>query len=63
MSRTPTGAQAGLTNSSRSYGYAYSVGSIPMLMTHGQTLIEQPEFLERLVVEGGLAADSPCTWT
>src|SRR5215211_3009865 len=34
--------------------YAYSVGSIPMLMTHGQTLLEQPEFLERLVVEGGL---------
>ncbi len=34
--------------------YAISVGSIPMLMTHGQTLIEQPEFLERLVVEGGL---------
>jgi hypothetical protein len=34
--------------------YAYSVGSIPMLMTHGQTLIEQPGFLERLVVEGGL---------
>ncbi len=34
--------------------YAYSVGSIPMLMTHGQTLIEHPEFLERLVVEGGL---------
>ncbi|MDQ6764911.1 MAG: hypothetical protein M3Z22_02260 [Verrucomicrobiota bacterium] len=34
--------------------YAYSVGSIPMLMTHGQTLIERPEFLERLVVEGGL---------
>ncbi|MBA2241866.1 MAG: hypothetical protein H0W04_03105 [Chthoniobacterales bacterium] len=34
--------------------YAYSVGSIPMLMTHGQTLIEQPRFLERLVVEGGL---------
>ena len=25
-----------------------------MLMTHGQTLIEQPGFLERLVVEGGL---------
>src|SRR6476659_2180936 len=25
-----------------------------MLMTHGQTLIEHPEFLERLVVEGGL---------
>ncbi|MDQ6622597.1 MAG: hypothetical protein M3Y86_03825, partial [Verrucomicrobiota bacterium] len=34
--------------------YAYSVGSIPMLMTHGQTLIEHPEFLERLVLEGGL---------
>ena len=34
--------------------YAISVGSIPMLMTHGQTLIEHPEFLERLVVEGGL---------
>ncbi|HEY2799552.1 MAG TPA: radical SAM protein [Chthoniobacterales bacterium] len=34
--------------------YAYSVGLIPMLMTHGQTLIEHPEFLERLVVEGGL---------
>src|SRR5476651_1117100 len=30
--------------------YAISVGSIPMLMTHGQTLIEHPEFLERLVV-------------
>lgn len=34
--------------------YAYSVGSIPMLMTHGQTLIEHPEFLRRLVCEGGL---------
>ncbi len=34
--------------------YAYSVGSVPMLMTHGQTLIEQPQFLERLVVEAGL---------
>jgi hypothetical protein len=34
--------------------YAYSVGSIPMLMTHGQTLLEHPEFLERLVIEGGL---------
>lgn len=34
--------------------YAISVGSIPMLMTHGQTLIEHPEFLERLMVEGGL---------
>jgi hypothetical protein len=34
--------------------YAYQVGLVPMLMTHGQTLLEQPEFLERLVVEGGL---------
>jgi len=25
-----------------------------MLMTHGQTLLEQPQFLERFVVEGGL---------
>lgn len=34
--------------------YTYQVGLIPMLMTHGQTLLEHPEFLERLVVEGGL---------
>ncbi|MEP6603935.1 MAG: hypothetical protein ABJB69_08310, partial [Spartobacteria bacterium] len=34
--------------------YAYQVGLVPMLMTHGQTLLEQPQFLERLVVEGGL---------
>jgi MoaA/NifB/PqqE/SkfB family radical SAM enzyme len=34
--------------------YAYSVGLVPMVMTHGQTLIEHPEFLEQLVVEGGL---------
>jgi hypothetical protein len=34
--------------------YAYSVGLVPMLMTHGQTLIEQPQFLERLMIEGGL---------
>lgn len=34
--------------------YAYEVGLVPMLMTHGQTLLEQPQFLERLVVEGGL---------
>ncbi|MDQ3199421.1 MAG: hypothetical protein M3Q46_09620 [Verrucomicrobiota bacterium] len=27
--------------------YAISVGSIPMLMTHGQTLIEQPELRAR----------------
>ena len=29
-------------------------GLVPMLMTHGQTLIEHPEFLEKLMVEGGL---------
>jgi len=34
--------------------YAYQVGVVPMLMTHGQTLVEHPEFLRRLVVEGGL---------
>ncbi|MEA3210551.1 MAG: hypothetical protein QOE70_3608 [Chthoniobacter sp.] len=34
--------------------YAFSVGLVPMLMTHGQTLIEHPEFLERLMLEGGL---------
>ncbi len=34
--------------------YAYSTGLVPMVMTHGQTLIEHPEFLERLIVEGGL---------
>ncbi|MEP7071629.1 MAG: radical SAM protein [Verrucomicrobiota bacterium] len=34
--------------------YAIAVGLVPMLMTHGQTLLEQPEFFERLVVEGGL---------
>lgn len=34
--------------------YALSVGLVPMLFTHGQTLFEQPQFLERLVVEGGL---------
>jgi len=34
--------------------YAYSVGLVPMLFTHGQTLFEHPEFLERLVVEAGL---------
>ncbi len=31
-----------------------AVGLVPMLMTHGQTLLEHPEFLERLMVEGGL---------
>lgn len=34
--------------------HAVDVGLVPMLMTHGQTLIENPEFLEKLVVEGGL---------
>jgi hypothetical protein len=34
--------------------YAYQAGVVPMLMTHGQTLVEHPEFLRRLVVEGGL---------
>ncbi len=34
--------------------YAYAAGVVPMLMTHGQTLIEHPEFLEQLMVEGGL---------
>src|SRR5688500_15734910 len=34
--------------------YALSKGLVPMLMTHGQTLIEHPEFLERLMVDGGL---------
>jgi 7,8-dihydro-6-hydroxymethylpterin dimethyltransferase len=34
--------------------YAYQVGLVPMLMTHGQTLLQQPAFFERLVVEGGL---------
>ncbi len=34
--------------------YAVSAGLVPMLMTHGQTLLEHPEFLETLVVEGGL---------
>jgi hypothetical protein len=34
--------------------YAVSVGLVPMLMTHGQTLLEHPEFLDALVLEGGL---------
>jgi MoaA/NifB/PqqE/SkfB family radical SAM enzyme len=34
--------------------YAVVVGLVPMLMTHGQTLIEHPEFMEKLVVQGGL---------
>ena len=34
--------------------YAVRVGLVPMLMTHGQTLLEHPEFLEALVRDGGL---------
>ena len=34
--------------------HAVEVGLVPMLMTHGQTLLEHPEFLEALVTEGGL---------
>ena len=34
--------------------YAVTVGLVPMLMTHGQTLLEHPEFLEALVSDGGL---------
>ncbi|MEO5718058.1 MAG: hypothetical protein ABIR29_05745 [Chthoniobacterales bacterium] len=34
--------------------YAVRFGLVPMLMTHGQTLLEHPDFLEALVVEGGL---------
>jgi hypothetical protein len=34
--------------------YAVDSALVPMLMTHGATLLEQPEFLEQLVVEGGL---------
>ena len=34
--------------------YAVAAGMVPMLMTHGQTLLEHPEFLDALVIEGGL---------
>ena len=34
--------------------HAVGVGLVPMLMTHGQTLLEHPEFLEALVIDGGL---------
>ncbi len=34
--------------------HAVDVGLVPMLMTHGQTLITHPEFLEQLIVAGGL---------
>jgi hypothetical protein len=29
-------------------------GLVPILMTHGQTLLDHPDFLERLILEGGL---------
>lgn len=34
--------------------YAVDVGLVPMLMTHGQKLLEDPLLLDRLVVEGKL---------
>ncbi len=34
--------------------YANEVGVLPMLMTHGQVLLENPELLEQLVSVGGL---------
>jgi hypothetical protein len=34
--------------------HTVAVGLVPMLMTHGQALLEHPEFLEALVVDGGL---------
>lgn len=34
--------------------YANDVGVVPMLMTHGQKLLEQPDYLTELVRRGGL---------
>jgi hypothetical protein len=34
--------------------YANDAGVVPMLMTHGQRLLESPDFLERLVIDGRL---------
>ncbi len=34
--------------------YASDAGVVPMLMTHGQVLLENPEYLARLVKKGGL---------
>ncbi|MEM7582690.1 MAG: hypothetical protein AAF560_04870 [Acidobacteriota bacterium] len=34
--------------------YANQAGVVPMLMTHGQQLLEAPEYLSRLVSDGGL---------
>jgi hypothetical protein len=34
--------------------YAVQAGLVPMLMTHGQTLLDRPDFLAALVQDGGL---------
>ena len=34
--------------------YAVENDLVPMLMTHGQVLLDHPDYLERLVLEGGL---------
>lgn len=34
--------------------YANDADTVPMLMTHGQILLDNPDYLTRLVVEGGL---------
>lgn len=34
--------------------YANDAGTVPILMTHGQVLLENPEYLKRLVLRGGL---------
>lgn len=34
--------------------YANEAGVVPMLMTHGQRLLDNPDYLERLVIDGGL---------
>ena len=34
--------------------YANALGSVPILMTHGQQLLDDPDYLMRLVREGGL---------
>ena len=34
--------------------YATGAGVVPMLMTHGQVLLENPDYLARLVLAGGL---------
>ena len=34
--------------------YASDAGLVPMLMTHGQVLLDQPDYFARLITEGGL---------